>query len=176
MASVALKVTPTKAVMVHAVTSYEDPIKKMILAKLWSDSIAPVYLAELMWQRTVLKHLDFDVLIPVPAHWYRTMRRGFNQAELIADKLSQLSGKPVMRALKRVKATRFQSSLEPQQRQENVSGVFKIQDNYKERLQGKYIIIVDDLLTTGATIQELAKELYKAKPASISVVVAARAK
>jgi len=175
IASVGLSITKTKAVMVHAASNYNDPIKKMILAKLWSDSIAPVHLADIIWQRTVIKYLTFDVLIPVPAHWYRTMRRGFNQAELIAQQLSKHSGKPILLAVKRVKSTRFQSSLEATQRQENVSGVFTMSGTYKQLLEGKHLLIVDDLLTTGATIQEIAKELYKAKPASITVVVAARA-
>ena len=168
-----LLVTPKYSVKVFAISDYQEPLKSLILAKMWSNRLASQQLGELIWQMTNLKNHEFDYLIPIPLHWTRFLRRGFNQTEVVATILSSKSSKPVANILKRNKYTKFQSSLDVYKRNENVKNAFKIELK-KNIYEGRNLLLVDDLLTSGATIINAAKELIKLKPATISVVVACR--
>lgn len=154
-------------------SSYENPIKKLVVSKLWSDRTSALQLGELIWQKTVISNLEFDYIVPIPLHWTRYLKRGYNQAEVIAKVLSKKSNKPVLNILKRSKRTLFQSFLSKQDRLKNVENVFSL--NKKIDLADRKILIVDDLLTTGATIKAASLELIKLSPENIKVVVACRA-
>jgi len=171
-----LKVTDSLTVKVFAVGTYTDPLRFLILAKSWSNSVASRQLGQLVWEMTYIKNVPFDVIVPIPLHWMRYSWRGYNQSEEMAKELSHRSGKPVYNFLKRVRYAPFQSAVSPEKRVENVKGVFELKDSKEARLyyKGKHILLVDDLLTTGATIRAAAKELNKLKPASITIIVAAR--
>lgn len=106
-----------------------------------------------------IKIWNCDALIPVPLHRSRKIKRGYNQAEIIAKKISKLSGIPVYKGvLKRVKKTKPQKELNDNERKKNVENAFKIQGNIVEL---KKVIIVDDIYTTGSTIDACAKQLLK---------------
>lgn len=169
-----LPITTTKSVKVFAASAYKEPIKTLIVAKSWSDNVASKHLADLIWQRTDLKSHPFDYLVPVPLHWSRFARRGFNQAEEIANTLADYSGKKVAPIVKRIRKTPFQSGLTPEQRTTNVHSSFALKTNDMAHYRGKHLVIVDDLLTTGATMRAVAHVLLPLKPASIAVVVASR--
>src|SRR3989338_7827027 len=154
--------------------NYKDPIKKLILAKLYSNRTAALKLGELIWKKTIVKDLDFDCIVPVPLHWSRFFKRGYNQAEVIASVISKKSKKPLLNILKRKKRTTFQFLLSKLDRSKNVSNVFELQSRNVERLKNKKILVVDDLMTTGATIKIACLELTKARPADIKAVVACR--
>ena len=171
--SLVLPVTKTKSVTVFAACAYKNPAKQLVLAKMWSDVIATSHMARLIWERTPLARIACDVLIPVPLHWTRRVKRGFNQSEEIALALSKISKTPVALLLKRVQRTKFQSALSADKRHENVASAFALTKN-AHLYQGKHLVIVDDLFTTGATALAMAKLLYTVKPASISIVVACR--
>ena len=104
----------------------------------------------------------FDLIVPVPLHAWRFNSRGFNQAELIARRLSPILGKPVEAgALRRVRATKAQMSLEGTiLRRKNVCGAFAAAEGGCFQNQG--ILLVDDVVTSGSTLQECAKALLEA--------------
>lgn len=102
--------------------------------------------------------LNSDLLIPVPLHKSRYRERGFNQSEILAEGISKVTGVSVLRnVLKRKKKTRDQTELSPQQREENVRGAFTV--TQPEMIKGKRIILIDDVITTGATLNECARML-----------------
>ncbi len=172
--SIKIGITPDFALSVFAISDYKDPLKSLILAKNWGNGLASKQLGELIWQMTNLKFQNFDYLIPIPLHWLRYAKRGFNQSETIAKVLSDKSKKPVCDILKRSRYTRFQSTLSAVERTKNVRNVFTIDLSKKIYFEGKDLILVDDLLTSGSTLKAAAKELLKLKPKSISAVVACR--
>lgn len=108
-----------------------------------------------------LKDSEVEALVAVPCHRLKRRQRGFNQAELLAINLGKILGLPVLKnAALRVKASPSQTGLSKSQRKRNLAGAFKVDKNV---INGyKHIAIVDDVMTTGATINTLAKVLKKA--------------
>lgn len=179
VASLDLNLTAAKKVTVFAVSPYVDPLKKLVLDKFYSQSeLSSKQLARLIYQKTVLKKIDFDFLVPIPLHWTRYSKRGYNQSYVISKELSKLLGIPLLNILKRNRKTSYQSTLSFEKRQENLKDVFDIKYRYKKNakdiLKNKNIMIVDDLFTTGATLKNSSKFLFKFKPNSINAVVACR--
>ena len=172
--STSIKITQRKSMSVYAVCLYKDPVKRLILAKGWSERWASVAMGNLIWDRTSLSTVHFDYLVPIPLHWSRFAWRGYNQAEVIASVLAKKSSKPMISLLKRVKKTRFQSELSGAKRIENVKNVFRLKCSDKALFQDKHIVLVDDLMTTGSTLRFAAKMLLPLRPASISAVVTCR--
>ena len=104
--------------------------------------------------------LNFDYLVPIPIHEKRRKERGFNQTEVLVKELSKLSGIPYdNEILLRHKQTKPQNSLTPKERKDNIKGAFFV--NKADLIENKKILIVDDIFTTGSTVEEAAKELYK---------------
>jgi ComF family protein len=105
--------------------------------------------------------LKADFLIPVPLHKSRYRERGFNQSDILAEGISKVIGLSVLKSvLKRKKNTKDQTDLSFQQREENVRGAFVVSE--PEMINGKKIILVDDVITTGATLSECARMLKQA--------------
>jgi len=169
-----LFVTETKKIKVFAISDYKDPVRFLILTKKYSDIVSSRQLGQLIWDMTYLKNVSFDFIVPIPLHWTRFAKRGFNQAHEMAKRIALNSGKPALQVLKRSKKTKFQSTLKKAMREQNLKNSFVVVQKYAEHIQGKHILIVDDLLTTGATVRCAARELYKLKPASITLAVACR--
>ena len=116
-----------------------------------------------------------DVIIPVPLHPARLRRRKFNQAALLARALEMETGLPLdLFGLARKKNTPTQGGLTRHKRMMNVSGAFRVTDGGKERLKGKNVILVDDVLTTGATVDNCTRALMKAKAGDVFVLTLAR--
>ncbi len=172
--SINIHLTRTVKISVHAIGAYKDPLKYFILAKGWRDRTASRQLGLLIWQTTPIKHNRFDCIVPIPLHWSREMLRGFNQANVMAMALSALSGKPIVYLIRRAKATEYQFRLSGIDRQTNVKNVFVQDIDLIKQYQDKDILMIDDLMTTGATLQEAGRELLRYNPRSITAVVGAR--
>ncbi len=105
---------------------------------------------------------ECDFIIPIPLHPLKLFLRKYNQASLIANELHKHSKKKVLyNAIIRIKYTTKQASLVRKNRFKNIKGAFRINKKYIKLLEGKNILLVDDVITTGATINECAKSLIK---------------
>lgn len=169
-----LPITNTRLMRVFAISAYRDPVRRLILAKSVSNCAVAYQLGQLMWELTDIQYQQFDYIIPVPLHWTRYAWRGYNQAYEMGCALSKNSGIPVLDALKRIRATKQQSAMKGHERVSNVANVFQARVSIKDRLKGKRILLVDDLMTSGSTLRACAKELYAYHAADVMVVVVSR--
>jgi len=112
-----------------------------------------------------------DLIIPIPLHPRRKRRRGYNQSELLAAPLARVLGLPLTpRGLQRVRHTAPQVGLGPEERHDNVRGAFAATD----AVHGRRVLLIDDVLTTGATMRAAAEALLAAGAASVSAYCLAR--
>ncbi len=118
---------------------------------------------------------DADALIPVPLHWRRQWARRFNQSAALAGVISRLSGVPVVHGgLRRVRATPQQVGKSKADRADNVQGAFRAAMEHGESIAGRRLVLVDDVLTSGATVDACARALLRAGAAHVDVLVFAR--
>src|SRR6516162_3240998 len=111
----------------------------------------------------------------VPLHWRRQWARRFNQSALLAEIIAKASGRMVAHgALKRVKATPQQVGLDKSERAHNVQGAFRVPAHGKAEIAGRKLLLVDDVLTSGATVDACSRALLRAGAASVDVLVFAR--
>ena len=115
----------------------------------------------------------FDVIIPVPLHPTRQRERGFNQASLLAELLSAQTSIPAKPVLERIRYTTTQTALDRSERMENLHNAFRLRKNADVR--GLRVLLVDDVLTTGSTLNECARLLKRAGALSVHAATAARA-
>jgi ComF family protein len=108
-------------------------------------------------------------------HWAKRLFRGVNSTELMADCLGRKLGVPVVRSVVRSRYTGPQKDLLPRERFRNVRGAFRLRRSDRQRWQDSRLLLVDDILTTGATCSEVARLLKQAGAAAVAVVVVARA-
>ena len=118
---------------------------------------------------------EADALVPVPLHWRRQWARRFNQSAMLAAAIADESGVPIAAgALKRVKPTPQQVGLTRAERATNVQGAFKVPPEGKPLVAGRRLVVVDDVLTSGATVEGCARALLRAGAANVDVLVFAR--
>lgn len=120
-----------------------------------------------------LRGRQFDLIVPVPLHPARQRDRGFNQAELLGRLLSDRTSLPMKRALQRTRFTTTQTAFDRAERMENLRGAFRLRN--KTDMQGLRVLLIDDILTTGATLSECARVLKSAGAACVYAATAARA-
>lgn len=115
------------------------------------------------------------IFVPIPLSSKKNRRRGYNQAEILAKGLSKKFGFPVLNCLVRIKETRSQVGLDKEERKENMKGAFDINiKNQKLNLKNKNVILVDDVLTTGATMSEACYVLKKAGAGKVWAIAFAK--
>lgn len=114
----------------------------------------------------------FQALVPMPLHWRRYWSRGFNQSELLARELGRRLGIPVVRAVRRKRATAPQAGLTNSRRRQNVAGAFAARP---EAVRHARFLLIDDVLTTGATAGACARALKRAGAGYVAVLTLARA-
>jgi len=150
--------------------SYEGTLRKLIhLFKYTGMRRLARPLGEFL-VRALPRDKHFDVVTTVPLHWRRRWQRGYNQAELLGKEIARRRHIPLVRVLRRSWATRAQAGLSNAQRRENVSGAFAA----RRRVNGLRILLIDDVMTTGATAGACARALKKAGARSVSVLALAR--
>ena len=160
----------------RAAVRYDDIARALVHAFKYGDRID---LAPLMgrWMERAGRELltEADALVPVPLHWRRLWARRFNQSMALAEAISGQCGIPVVHtALKRVRATPQQVGLSKPQRAENVQGAFRVPAESKGAIAGRRLILVDDVLTSGATVDTCARALLRHGAAHVDVLVFAR--
>lgn len=122
--------------------------------------------------RTMLR--DDAVLVPVPMHWRKRLSRGFNQAEVLAGSLASRTGAKVEPALRRRKAAPSQTAYHSRAaRVRNVKDAFELID--ADAVAGRHVVLVDDVITSGATLRSAARTLWPAKPKRFDAIVIAAA-
>jgi ComF family protein len=109
----------------------------------------------------------------MPLHWWKRLQRGFNQSELLARDLSRRTGVPVLQAVRRRRKTAAQAGLTHAQRRKNVHGAFAVPR--PDRVKGLSLLLVDDVLTTGSTVNACAKALKQAGAGRVCVLTLSRA-
>jgi ComF family protein len=120
-----------------------------------------------------LHERPFDVVVPVPLHSARQRERGFNQAEVLARMVSQQRGVPTRALLERTRYTTTQTAFDRSERMENLRNAFRLRKNTNVRQLR--VLLIDDVLTTGATLSECARVLKKAGASVVYAATAARA-
>lgn len=119
---------------------------------------------------------DADLILPVPLFRSRLWWRRFNQSAMLARELARLTGVPAdCFSLKRVRRTASQVGLTADQRRRNVRGAFKVDARRRDRIKGRRVVVVDDVITTGATAEACARALKRAGAARVDVLALARA-
>jgi ComF family protein len=153
--------------------SYEGALRKLIhllkydgmrpLARPFGDFLA----------RALPRDQRFDLVVPMPLHWRRRWDRGFNQAELLACEVAKRWNVPVRNIARRTRATSPQAGLTHAKRRANVTGAFSVKRG--TRLDGMRVLLVDDVLTTGASAGACARALKRAGARHVVLVTVARA-
>lgn len=108
-----------------------------------------------------------NFVVPVPTSRRNLRRRGYNQAEVIAAALATALGSPLLACLERPFQEGTQTALNPMQRRANVSGAFAVTEGFADRLEGRRLLLVDDVITTGATIVAATRALGSGNPQSV---------
>ena len=157
----------------RAAARYDDVAKTSVHALKYQDrtDLAPIMGR---WMTHAGQELldAADALIPVPLHWKRSWSRRYNQSGALAKIISRASNVPVAPdALQRIRATEQQIGLSKSERARNVQGAFKVPPERKSAVADRKIILIDDVLTSGATADACARALLRAKAASVDVLV-----
>ena len=160
----------------RAALVYDDASRNIILAFKHADQTqsAPVFTP---WLSRVGKEIfeEADYLVPVPLHRWRIWRRRYNQAAILAKYLSKdVKISHMLDAIGRCRATVTQGHLQARERSKNVKNAFVVNSKCLERIKGKNIVLIDDVYTTGATVNECTKVLLKNGAARVDVLTLAR--
>ncbi len=141
---------------------YQDEIKNKIQNfKFWNNKYFGKPFAEYMANCYRKNSFSCDLVIPVPIHQKRLKERGYNQSEILAKYISQILNLPLNTAsLQKIKQTKDQVDLDFKERKSNLEGAFKVFE--KQQIKGKTILLVDDVFTTGSTLDACCDVLFKA--------------
>ncbi len=155
---------------------YDDFSKQLILSFKHADKTEHLpLLVNLLSQAGKELLSETDIIIPVPLHRLRLMKRKYNQAALLAQKLAHIHQKPYLPdSLIRVRHTKSQEHLKASERAKNMKKAFRVKNPHL--IQDKRILLIDDVLTTGSTVSECAKVLLKSGAQKVYVLTLARTK
>ncbi|NVO17136.1 MAG: ComF family protein [Rhodoplanes sp.] len=157
----------------RAAVRYDEVARSLVHALKFGDRLE---LAPMMgrWMAEAGRELigTADALVPVPLHWRRLWARRFNQAALLATVMAESRGISVLAdAMRRVRATPQQVGLTRAERASNVQSAFRVTETGRAAIRGRRLIVVDDVMTTGATAETCARTLLRAGATNVDVVV-----
>ena len=160
----------------RAAVRYDDVARTLVHALKYQDrtDLAP---AMGRWMARAGRELlgEADVLVPVPLHWRRGWSRRYNQSGALARVIERHTGVTVAaEALRRIRPTEQQIGLSRPQRASNVQGAFKVAPDRHHLVAGRRVVLIDDVLTSGATVDACARALLRAKAKAVDVLVFAR--
>ena len=159
----------------RAAVLYDDASHKLIVGFKHSDRTDLIALFAGWLARAGAPFLrEGTILVPTPLHTRRLLSRRYNQAALLANALGRAKGASVVNALRRTRQTPPQQSLSAAARQRNVAGAFDIRPEVACDIADTHIVLIDDVLTTGATLSACARVLKKGGAASVDALVLAR--
>ena len=156
--------------MARSALEYDDFSKQLVLAFKHGDrtELTPLFVKFLM-QADPEIFQNVDLIMPVPLHWTRRLKRKYNQSALLGKALGRKMGLPYSeKYLKRVRRTESQGKKKQKERQKNVKNAFLT--IHSDQIRGKTVLLVDDVMTTGATLNECAKVLKKEGVKDIKVI------
>ena len=152
----------------HAASLLESPARELVHAlKYQGWRGAGDFMGGEMARRAGAEVLEAHHVVPVPTSERNLRRRGYNQAEVIASALAAALDRPLISCLERPTQKGTQTALNPMQRRANVSGAFAVAEGFEDRLAGQRLLLVDDVITTGATIVAAARAIASAGPHSV---------
>ena len=160
----------------RAVFLYDDASRRMVTSFKYSDRTEN-RAAYAKWMARVGADMlqDADFIVPVPLHFFKLIMRKYNQAALLAHEIAKITGKKVIAdAIIRNKYTKTQAAFSHKGRFKNINGAFEVNKKYLDILRDKKILLVDDVITTGATANECAKVLINAKVAKVELLTLAK--
>jgi ComF family protein len=161
----------------RALLHYDETSKPLVLTFKYGDRLdhAPAF-ARWLERSGRLLIAEADILVPVPLHRWRLWKRRYNQAAVLAEGLAKLSGHPHdPMALERKRPTPSQGEMaSPKARRRNVMGAFRVPSAKIEMVKGRNILLVDDVFTTGATLDACARALKRAGAARVDALTLAR--
>ena len=160
----------------RAAVLYDEVAREIVQGLKYHDRTE---LARLVGRMTARAGRDLtgeaEVIVPMPLHRRRLWTRRFNQAALISLEVGRITGVPVaLGALLRVRATRPQVGLGNREREENVRGAFRVAPDERAAIEGRRVVLVDDVLTTGATASAATRALKRAGASRVDVLTFAR--
>jgi len=158
-----------------SVFEYNDDFKKIIIGFKHYDSTNIAHRLAMWMYRSAEEYINVaDVIVPVPIHFSKRLIRKYNQSEILAQIISGISFKIYEpRILVKSKKTRQQEGLTGDRRRRNVIGSFSINDMHIDAIKNKHVVLVDDVFTTGSTVNECSKILKKYGAKTVTVVTVA---
>lgn len=152
----------------HAASLLESPARELVHAlKYQGWRGAGDFMGGEMARRAGAEVSETHYVVPIPTSERNLRRRGYNQAEVIAAAFAGALDKPLLKCLERPSQKGTQTALNPMQRRANVSGAFAVVEEFADRLAGRRLLLVDDVITTGATMVAAARALAAAGPHSV---------
>lgn len=152
--------------------AYEGTLRELIHLFKYGRIRALVKPLGEMMALAIPRDQQFDLIVPVPLHWRRRWQRGFNQSALLAEAVAKRYGTRPVHAVRRVRATATQAGLSNARRRANVAGAFVVKR--RDQVAGRRILLVDDVMTTGATAGACAAALKRAGARYVALLTLAR--
>ena len=166
---------PAGLVQLEWCCAYSGPARACLHALKYDGELRLVeVLAEQMAARWSRAGVGGEILVPVPVHAARLRQRGFDQAELLAQAVGRILKLPVSTALERAAKTAAQHALTRSARAANVGGAFAVKATSRVQVKDRWVVLIDDVVTTGATFSGCAQALYAAGASAVSGLALAR--
>jgi ComF family protein len=162
----------------RAALVYDDIARILVLSFKYGDRLDPALsYAQMMYRAGDELLAEADIIAPVPLHWTRLFKRRYNQSAILAQHLGRMAATPFAPdLLVRTRRTPSQAFMKREDRLRNVQRAFDVKAENRASLIGKNILLIDDVLTTGATVENCADTLYKAGAETVNVLTLARVK